>query len=140
VTKTAPQGITDGAQIGSEVRFSGKSGKTRKNRENPKKCLFRGRPYRPLFTVNPGTMPTESLGPWKPDFQKRPLAPKSDFFAFFRLFPLFSTFSRFFPFLHFLAVLHTKNRSGSPKKAFCTLFFAFSGTFLMPTHLFYYIP
>ena len=118
----ASQGIETGAQIGSEVRFSRKMAFSRKNTKNTKNGLFGGRPYRPLFTVNPCTMPTESLGPWKPDFQKRPLGGKSDFLAFFRLFRLFSTFSRKTALFPFLAVLHVKKCLRSPKKALRTLF------------------
>jgi len=118
----ASQGITDGAQIGSLWRFSRKMGKSAKNTKNTKKCLFGGRPYRPLFTVNPCTMPTESLGPWKPDFQKRPLGGKSDFLAIFALFGTFSTFSRKMALFSLLAVLHVKNTLRSPKSALRTLF------------------
>ena len=129
-----------GGQIGSEVRFFGKMEKTRKNTKKWENGIFRGRPYRPLFTVNPCTMPTESLGPWKPDFQKRPLGGKSDFFVFFVIFRHFSSFSRKSAFSHFLRVGQPKKCSGTPKNGLWTPFSSTFGYVFMPTHLFYHIP
>ena len=79
-----------------------------------------GRPYRPLFTGKPCTMPTESLGPWKPDFQKRPLAGppgKTDFFRLFWDFPGFSRKSPISRIFDFSLVLHTKKSGSSTKTA-----------------------
>ena len=92
-------------QIDVRERFSTKSGFSGENPKNLEKVDFGGRPYRPLFSGSKSSKPTESLGPRKPGFQKRPLAGKSDIFGFFALFRVFRRKSDFFGFSHFSLLL-----------------------------------
>ena len=99
----------------------------------PRKCAAGGRPYRPLFSGKSVSKPTESLGPWKPDFQNGVLdlgRVFSDFFRDFPTFPEISLFSTFSLFPTFLAVLHVKISLLSSKSSILAPFF-------MPTRLFF---